>query len=207
MDSNEVLPPGEPAATKEAADARPGGLSVPMKYADLRSQLIAAHPDKVKRAYVDGRWLDAVVGARRSMKRDQRLFRRGNFVTLGAGAVSPVLITSTAASSGSWRTWLTVAAIIASLVAAVGSVLLQALRPGIRWRLHRTLRDQLEAIAWGHLIDVSTEDPGARGADSWARFVTDVEAVIREHNGIYSQEVAGVLTTSPTAEAAGDRTS
>jgi Protein of unknown function (DUF4231) len=181
----------------------------PAKYSELRSQLVAAHPDAARSAYINGRWLDAVIGARESMKRDQRMFRRVNLVTLGAAAVSPVLVTSTAATTGHLNTGMTVAAIVVSLIAAVGGVLLQTLRPGIRWRLHRTLRDQLEALAWGRLVAASTESSqGKSDVDTWPEFVAQVETAIRLHNAAYSQEVAGVLGSTPgsgqSASAAND---
>jgi len=129
------------------------------------------------------------------MKRDQGWFQRANLVTLGAAAVTPVLVTATAATAGAMRSVLTAAAVCFSLLAAVGGVLRQTLRPGIRGRLHRTLRDDLEALAWGHLATLSTSTATPHVEDRWALSVREGERVIGGHNSTYAQEVAGVLET------------
>jgi hypothetical protein len=132
------------------------------------------------------------------MKGDQRRFREVNLLALGAAAVTPVLVTATAATTGTIRSALTVAAVFTSLIAAVGGVVVQTLRPGIRWRLHRTLRDDLEAVAWNHLIAKTTVTVDPVAEDPWASFVQKVERVINEHNAIYAREVAGVLDSGST---------
>jgi Protein of unknown function (DUF4231) len=165
---------------------------VSRKYAALHGQLLQIYSQPDRQTYITGRWLDAVTGARKSMKRDQRWFRRANLLALGAAAITPVLITATAATAGVMRTVLTVSAVCLSLLAAAGGVLLQTLRPGIRWRLHRKLRDDLEAIAWRQLT-LNSSTANTRGEDGWASFAREVERVIGDHNTTYAQEVAGVI--------------
>jgi hypothetical protein len=193
------------------------GLKVPTKYSQLLGRLLAAHPEPDRTAYVEGRWLPALLGARTRMRRDQVVFGSVNLVTLSAAAVSPVLVTATAATTGTTNTRLTIAAVVCSLIAAIGAVLVQTLRPGIRWRLHRKLRDQLEAIGWAHLMEKnptpqgttsdaahattdSTNDANAV-TDTWASFVADVEGAILLHNTA-AAEVAGVLGDRPGVELA-----
>ena len=47
------------------------GLDVPAKYSQLLERLLAAHPEPDQSAYVEGRWLSALLGARRRMRRDE----------------------------------------------------------------------------------------------------------------------------------------
>ncbi len=193
------------------------GLEVPTKYSQLFERLLAAHPGPDQSAYVEGRWLTALLGARTRMRRDELVFGSVNLVTLSAAAVSPVLVTATAATTGTTNTRLTIAAVVCTLIAAVGAVLVQTLRPGIRWRLHRKLRDQLEAIGWAHLMEQnSTPQATASDAahetndstnnsntvtDPWASFVANVEGAILLHNTA-AAEVAGVLGARPGVELA-----
>ena len=145
------------------------------------------------------------------------MFGSVNVVTLAAAAVSPVLVTATAATTGTTNTRLTIAAVVCSLIAAVGAVLVQTLRPGIRWRLHRKLRDQLEAIGWAHLMEQNSTPPATDSdaapetndstnssntvMDPWASFVANVEDAILLHNTA-AAEVAGVLGARPGVELA-----
>jgi hypothetical protein len=190
------------------------GSALPTKYSHLLERLLAAHPGPDQSAYVKGRWLSALLGARRRMRRDELVFGSVNLVTLSAAAVSPVLVTATAATTGTTNTRLTIAAVVCTLIAAVGAVLVQTLRPGIRWRLHRKLRDQLEAIGWAHLTEQnSTPQATASDAahdstnnsntvtDPWASFVANVEGAILLHNTA-AAEVAGVLGARPGVELA-----
>ncbi|WP_432476950.1 DUF4231 domain-containing protein [Nocardioides sp. GXQ0305] len=193
------------------------GLKVPAKYSQLFDRLLAAHPGADQGAYVEGRWLCALVGARTRMRRDELVFGSVNLVTLSAAAVSPVLVAATAATTGTTNTRLTIAAVVCTLIAAIGAVLVQTLRPGIRWRLHRKLRDQLEAIGWAHLMEL-TSTPHATASDAapqtsdsttssetvtdpWASFVANVERAILLHNTA-AAEVAGVLGAKPGVELA-----
>jgi hypothetical protein len=176
-----------PGSKSERQDA------TPKKYEELVDRLLDMHDDEKQRVYIRCRWLELTAGARDRMRRDERWFGWGNFVTLGASAITPVLVTATAATTGDARTTLTVTTTLISLVAAIGAVLLQVLRPGVRWRLQRRTRDELEGIAWRYLADVEVERTEPARKQAWKKFVVEVEQAGRRYNETYAQEIAGGL--------------
>lgn len=169
----------------------------PTKYRDLHALLRNQHPDAASHAFLDHRWLDAVIGARRTMKATQRWYRLFGAISLSAAAVLPVLVTASTQSDGDFRTALSVVAILTSLLVAGTTGFLQAVNPGARWRLHRELRDRLEAEAWALAVRRSPYNAvDVDGPKAFATFVDRVEVALETHNTQYRRDVAGVLSRS-----------
>jgi hypothetical protein len=131
------------------------------------------------------------------MKVTQRWYRLFGAVSLTAAAVLPVLVTASTQADGDFGTALSVIAIVTSLLVAGTTGFLQAVNPGARWRLHRELRDRLEAEAWALAVGRTPYESGTQDNHrDFATFVDRIELALDTHNTQYRRDVAGVLSRS-----------
>lgn len=152
------------------------------RYEQLLEQLKAKWDSESQKTYLTDRYGERLHHAYRAHRGNRRLYTTGRWIVVGFASISPALVTLATQTQGRAAGYLKTGAIVVTVLVAIATAALTALRADAYWRVYHRLRSDLEAVGW----KAAALDKGS----DFISFVSEVEKRLSEFETTYQDEVA-----------------